>query len=602
MPRLADSLMLEPPGKNRERALAWAYYFKGYDRYLNYEYKDAIALFFQAYRYKDIVDSLELRYLLFRSLSITRESQGQNEEALKYVIRSFNYAIKLEDSLRIASAEAWMGYIYLAKLESPLMAYPKLFSAYNLALNMNDQALVGEIAMDLSAYHRTQKEYEQAKTYAQQAIRVNESLKDTLFLSDSYAALGDIASIQGDARASQQNYLKALELKLAIHDQVGLAAVYHDLGEMHLRVTKQYRYAIRYLESGIAYAKAIGSLDLEKDIVCNLTKVYAYLQNRPQTQYYYDQCNILTDSLHKQSIAQSISKLNEKYELARKDRQITLQELELLRQEKYLSTIYLLLGLSVLLGSGYAAWNIWRRYKTVKKTQHKLEVVNKQIYEQNRQLQRYNKEMEQFAFIASHELKEPLTLIIGYCNMLKKKDIDFNMVSSAVNTQNIAHKMSLLLDDMMRSMESQRRNEKINYTDTQILVERLIEELRQDPVYAKVSFYIEPLPAIKAPALHLSQIFKGLIYQSLLHDTTQELGKRLVISHKLLEMGNVFIVRHSPEHLGVDTANIAPISPEQANNLYFTQCITERMSEVIGGKVWNEPERNSWFACIPKLP
>src|SRR5690606_27785146 len=56
-----------------------------------------------------------------------------------------------------------------------------------------------------------------------------------------------------------------------------------------------------------------------------------------------------------------------------------------------------------------------------KKMESELQLVNIELKEKIRELEMANEELEQFAFIASHDLQEPLRMISSFMDQLKRK-------------------------------------------------------------------------------------------------------------------------------------------------------------------------------------
>ncbi len=56
-----------------------------------------------------------------------------------------------------------------------------------------------------------------------------------------------------------------------------------------------------------------------------------------------------------------------------------------------------------------------------KKSEERLKQLNDSLKKQANQLAKSNAELEQFAFVASHDLQEPLRMITGFLAQLEKK-------------------------------------------------------------------------------------------------------------------------------------------------------------------------------------
>lgn len=136
----------------------------------------------------------------------------------------------------------------------------------------------------------------------------------------------------------------------------------------------------------------------------------------------------------------------------------------------------------------------------------------------NERLLRANRELEQFAFIASHDLQEPLRMVSSYLSLLRRthggsldqRGLEF--LSRATDGAERMHRMiSSLLEFAMLDRE-ELRQERVDVHD--VVVEALHDlEVRIDETGARVE--IGPLPPVRGDRGHLVRLFVNLIGNAL---------------------------------------------------------------------------------------
>jgi signal transduction histidine kinase len=144
-----------------------------------------------------------------------------------------------------------------------------------------------------------------------------------------------------------------------------------------------------------------------------------------------------------------------------------------------------------------------------------LAQFNDELVKTNEKLERSNKDLEQFAYVASHDLQEPLRMVTMFTQLLDKKYADkldtdaHEYIQFAVNG---AKKMQMLINDLLSysRISSQRKNFKIS--DTTAILKEAIHNLQ--PLIAEndaVITHDEQFPFIYCEETQMIRLFQNLI-------------------------------------------------------------------------------------------
>ncbi|MCB9800134.1 MAG: CHASE domain-containing protein [Candidatus Omnitrophica bacterium] len=147
-----------------------------------------------------------------------------------------------------------------------------------------------------------------------------------------------------------------------------------------------------------------------------------------------------------------------------------------------------------------------------------LEEERKKMIEQERLLRESNLELEQFAYVASHDLQEPLRKVISYAQLFEKKmqgKLDemtsrylFYMVDGATRMQG-------LIRDLLSYSRVSRGELETESTDMNEVVQIILHdfEMRIQKTGAQIHYGI--LPKINANKRQMGQVFQNLIGNAL---------------------------------------------------------------------------------------
>lgn len=123
-----------------------------------------------------------------------------------------------------------------------------------------------------------------------------------------------------------------------------------------------------------------------------------------------------------------------------------------------------------------------------------------------------NKQLEEFAYIASHDLQEPLRKIQTFADILRMKIEDKEaVVVNADKISNAAQRMSLLIKDVLKYSQLSATDTLMEPVDlNEVLAEVLGDfELQIHEKGVKLTF--SPLPVVKGIPIQLRQLFANLV-------------------------------------------------------------------------------------------
>lgn len=147
-----------------------------------------------------------------------------------------------------------------------------------------------------------------------------------------------------------------------------------------------------------------------------------------------------------------------------------------------------------------------------------LATANETLHDINRELQRSNHYLEEFAHAASHDLKEPVRKIHFFTTQLKeqlKSYLKEGETRSFNRIENATERMGNLIDDLLLySHVSQRPHEK-EPVDLSEKVQRVLEDLELDIQEKAAVINVEKLPVVNGYGRQLQQLFQNLISNAL---------------------------------------------------------------------------------------
>jgi PAS domain S-box-containing protein len=226
-----------------------------------------------------------------------------------------------------------------------------------------------------------------------------------------------------------------------------------------------------------------------------------------------------------------------------------------------------------------------------------LRKVQLELESKQAELLRSNKDLEQFAYVASHDLKAPLRAIELLVQWISEglagydaNNVQENLGLLTKRTQ----RLNRLLDDLLAYSRAGRKVGAHRVTDTHALVLDVVQMMNPP---ATISISVDgKLPAFKTHATPLEQVLRNLIGNAVKHHPGPQ--GRVVVSCQEEGDRYVFAVEDDGEGIPAQYAErvfemFQTLKPrDQVEGSGMGLAIVNRIVQWQGGRVWFEPARS----------
>ena len=237
-----------------------------------------------------------------------------------------------------------------------------------------------------------------------------------------------------------------------------------------------------------------------------------------------------------------------------------------------------------------------------------MDITERKLMEE--ELRRSNAELEQFAYVASHDLQEPLRTVTGMVGLLQQRykgQLDERADEYIHFAVDASERMQQLINDLLDFSRVERKGKPFTTVKMENVLHTALANLQTAIAESEAHITHDPLPTVMADAGQLTQVLQNLISNAI--KFREEKPPKIHISAEKKENGWQFAVRDNG--IGIDPQYFERVflifqrlhtrSKYPGTGIGLALC--KKIIERHGGKMWIESELKrgaTFFFTIPE--
>ena len=307
------------------------------------DYPQALECYFRALRISEETGDKDGIFSNQEGIASVYAAQNNYTKALEYYNKDLKIAEETGNKRSIAAVNANIGSVFAAQ-DNPAKALGYFFTALKIEKEIAQKKDVAIVSTDIGGCYIILKNYPLAVAYEENALKI------ALEIGDKNVAAQCLVSVS-EAYLGIAKDPAALQ-KTKMHGENEPDWIYTPVAAIPNGKPALLRVATAQLQRGLAIAKEVHALDIMEACYEHLAEAGKLSGNYEQALEYADSSRVIKDSVYSKENNVKITNLETKRDLALKEKQIELDQLDLAKKRNerffYIAAIILLITIALL--------------------------------------------------------------------------------------------------------------------------------------------------------------------------------------------------------------------------------------------------------------
>ena len=480
--------------------------------------------------------------------------QGNTDLALENYLLSLKVAKEINDPLTLCYSQSSIGSLYY-EMGNDSLAIVYYKNAGESGLLSTEHTVQATAYENLSYVSELTGNLDEAIYYQKKGITIAREGFERNSVVYGLMNLSQLQSQKGFFEAAEKSYKEAIVEAEILGDKYSLNTAYQYLSYIYIQ-QEEYNQAIKAAKKSLEYVDELGLSDSRSVLYRNLATAYSATSNHKEAYRYLTDYYAIRDSMYDEEAKQNIAQLETEYQAQQKEAENQLlkaEQAKLRADNKVRVRNILAITISlILLSSLYLIYLLLKSRKALS--------IQKEILEKtNNDLVRSNKELEQFAYVASHDLQEPLRMVGNFVQLLeveldeKMNDEERTYVNYIVSG---VTRMSQLIDDLLKYSKVGMKDMVMEATNPLDIINNKVFDLMIKIKDSNADIVINELPkTINCVPNQLGIVFYNLINNALKFNKSE----KPIVTIDYTDNHTEYIFSIKDNGIGIDPANHAKI-------------------------------------------